>query len=99
MLAIHQPNFVLYHSYKDCMHLDYMYRYGVAQFKLHTSVSRHMCLHIYHMQNLKILRAHALLHVILGVSTSATIHTQYTSDACHELALGLPHYTCGVQVQ
>ena len=23
-------------------------------------------------------------------------HTRHTRDACHELALGLPHYTCGV---
>ena len=23
-------------------------------------------------------------------------HTQHTRDACHKLALGLPHYKCGV---
>ena len=31
-----------------------------------------------------------------GVRTQDSKHTQHTRDACHELALGLPHYTCGV---
>ena len=34
-----------------------------------------------------------------GMCTIASEHTQHTSDACHKLTLGLPHYTCGVQVQ
>ena len=28
--------------------------------------------------------------------TQDSKHTQHTRDACHELALGLPHYMCGV---
>ena len=31
-----------------------------------------------------------------GVRTRASEHTQHTRNACHELALGLPHYTCRV---
>ena len=34
-----------------------------------------------------------------GVCMLASEHTQHTSGACHALALGLPHYTCGVQIQ
>ena len=34
-----------------------------------------------------------------GVHMIASEHTQHMSDACHELTLGLSHYTCGVQVQ
>ena len=31
-----------------------------------------------------------------GMCTPDSKHTHYTRDARHELALGLPHYTCGV---
>ena len=31
-----------------------------------------------------------------SVHTWDSEHTQHTKDARHELALGLPHYTCGV---
>ena len=31
-----------------------------------------------------------------GVRTRDSKHTHHTRDARHELALGLPHYTCGV---
>ena len=31
-----------------------------------------------------------------GMHTRDSKHTQHTRDARHELALGLPHYTCGV---
>ena len=34
-----------------------------------------------------------------GVRTTVSEHTQHTSDARHKLALGLPQYMCGVQVQ
>ena len=34
-----------------------------------------------------------------GMHTITSEHTQHTSDTCHELTLGLPHYTCGIQVQ
>ena len=31
-----------------------------------------------------------------GVRKQDSKHTRHTRDAHHELALGLPHYTCGV---
>ena len=31
-----------------------------------------------------------------GVRMQNSKHTRHTRDARHELALGLPHYTCGV---
>ena len=31
-----------------------------------------------------------------GVRMQDSKHTRHTRDAHHELALGLPHYTCGV---
>ena len=31
-----------------------------------------------------------------GVHMRDSKHTRHTRDAHHELALGLPHYTCGV---
>ena len=31
-----------------------------------------------------------------GVCTLDSKHTRHMRDACHKLALGLPHYTCGV---
>ena len=31
-----------------------------------------------------------------GMCTWGSKHTRHTRDARHELALGLPHYTCGV---
>ena len=34
-----------------------------------------------------------------GMCMTASEHTWHTSDACHELALGMLHYTHGVQVQ
>ena len=31
-----------------------------------------------------------------GVCMRDSKHTRHTRDACHELALGMPHYMCGV---
>ena len=31
-----------------------------------------------------------------GMRTWDSKHTQHTRDSCHELTLGLSHYTCGV---
>ena len=31
-----------------------------------------------------------------GMHTWANKYWQYTRYACHELVLGLPHYTCGI---
>ena len=34
-----------------------------------------------------------------GVCMFASEHMGHMTDGHHELALGLPHYTCGIQVQ
>ena len=31
-----------------------------------------------------------------GICTRQGKHTRHIRDACHKLALGLPHYMCGV---
>ena len=33
-----------------------------------------------------------------GMRTRDSKHTRHTRDACYELALDLPHYTCGVAI-
>ena len=49
------------------------------------------------MQNFKNWCVHALLHVILACAREIA-NTRDTQEMYvrHELALGLPHYTCGV---
>ena len=68
--------------------------YGTAQFKLYT----HACACTFNAcKALKNWRVHALLHARdFGVRTRDSHHTRRTRDARHELALGLPHYACGV---
>ena len=39
---------------------------------------------------------HVLACLMRAKHTRDSKHTQHTRDAHHELALGLPHYTCGV---
>ena len=34
-----------------------------------------------------------------GMCTTASKYMLHMKDECHELALGLPPYTCGIQVQ
>ena len=43
----------------------------------------------------KLACAHTVAHDF-DMHTRDSKHTQHTRDARHELALGLPHYTCGV---
>ena len=43
----------------------------------------------------KLTCAHAVARNF-GVYTWASEHTSHMRNACHELALGLLHYTCGV---
>ena len=61
-------------------------KYGTAQFKLYTCVKAHTC----KLQKLACART---VTRSFGVRTRASEHTR---NARHELALGLPHYTCGV---
>ena len=48
------------------------------------------------MQNLKKLACVRTVARDFGVGTQDSKHTRHTRDARHELALSLPHYTCGV---
>ena len=43
----------------------------------------------------KLARARTVAHDF-GMRTRDSKHTRHTRDAHHELALGSPHYTCGV---
>ena len=71
-----------------------MHIYSTAQFKVSTCVQAHVsaCTHV-KLQKLSCARTVACN---FGVRTQASEHTQHTRNARHELALGLPHYTCGV---
>ena len=59
-----------------------------------THACRHTCVlaRLTHVKLQKLAYAHTVAHNF-GVRTQASEHTR---NACHELALGLPHYTCGV---
>ena len=48
-----------------------------------------------HAKFQKLVCAHTVAHDF-GMCMRDSKHTQHTRDACHELVLGLPHYTCGV---
>ena len=48
-----------------------------------------------HVKLQKLACAHTVVRNF-GVRTWVSEHTRHTRNARHELALGLPHYTCGV---
>ena len=48
-----------------------------------------------HVKLQKLACAHTVVHNF-GVRMWDSKHTRHTRDARHELALGLPYYTCGV---
>ena len=54
-----------------------------------------MLAHLTHAKLQKLAYAHTVAHEF-GVQTWNSKHTQHTIDTRYELALGLPHYTCGV---
>ena len=61
----------------------------------------HACRHtrvLAHLMHAKLKKLACALTVArnFGVRTRDSKHTQHTRVARHELALGLPHYTCGV---
>ena len=51
--------------------------------------------HLMHAKLQKLACACTVVHNF-GVRTWDSKHTRHTRDVHHELALGLPHYTCGV---
>ena len=64
---------------------------------LHMCVSVNVSAHLPHLK-LKKLACTCTVACNFGMYTIASEHIRHTSDAHHELTLGLPHYTCGVQV-
>ena len=48
------------------------------------------------MQNLKKLVCACTIARNFGMHTRDSKHMRHTRDACHELELGLPHYTCDI---
>ena len=67
--------------------------YGTAQFKLYRCT--HVLARLTHAKLQKLACACTVAHSF-GVRMRNSKHTRHTRDAHHELALGLPHYTCGV---
>ena len=55
---------------------------STAQFKLDTHMQVHACART--------------VTCNFGIRTWDSKYTQHTRDVRHKLALGLPHYTCGV---
>ena len=75
--------------------------YGTAQFKLYTRMQVHAyrytrVLACLTRAKLKKLACAHTVACAFDVRTRDSKHTQHTRDACHKLALGLSHYTCGV---
>ena len=70
--------------------------YGTAQFKLYTRMQVHACVARLTRAKLKKLACACTVAHNFVVRTQDSKHTRHTRDAHHKLALGLPHYTCGV---
>ena len=64
----------------------------------HACQCRHVSACLPHVELKKLACTCTVAHNF-GVHTIASEHMQHKSDACYKLTLGLPHYTCGVQVQ
>ena len=85
----------------DCKTTKVLYSYGTAQFILYT----HMQVRTYTYTHVLARLTRAKLKKLLcactvaqdfGVHTQDSKHTRHIRDTHHELALGLPHYKCGV---
>ena len=85
----------------DCKTMKVLYSYGTAHFILYTHVQVHTYTYTHVLARLtcaklkKLACARTVAHGF-GVHTQDSKHTQHTRDTHHELALGLPHYTCSV---
>ena len=92
-LKIREDNKPLYSWLHIATGLCNIHSYGTTQFKLYTHVQAHACACTAKLKKL------ACAHTVacdFGVHMRDSKHTRHTRDACHELALGLLHYTCGV---
>ena len=56
----------------------------------------HVLARLTHAKTLQKLACACTVAHDFGVCMQDSKHTRHTRDAHHELALGLPHYTCGV---
>ena len=71
--------------------------YGTAQFKLYTYVQVHAYACTFNAyKTSKPGLCTCTVARDFSVCTRESKHTRHTRDARHELALGLPHYMCGV---
>ena len=68
-----------------------------VQLNYFTLVFRYTCVlaHLMHAELQKLACARTIARNF-GMRTRDSKHTQHMRDARHKLALGLPHYTCGV---
>ena len=71
-------------------------RYGTAQFKVYTHMQANACACTFNMCKTSKLACARTVALNFGMRTWASEHTRHTRNARHKLALGLPHYTCGV---
>ena len=62
---------------------------------MHAVTYTHVLVHLMSVKLQKLACAHTVLRDF-GVHVRDSKHMRHMRDACHELALGLPHYTCGV---
>ena len=77
-------------SYPLCLN------YSTAQFKLTTCVQVHVCACTFNACKIQKLPCACTVVCYFGVRKRDSKHTRHTRDACHELALCLLHYMCGV---
>ena len=62
----------------------------------HACMQAHVCAcTLTHGKLQKLACARTVVHDF-GISTWNSEYMQHARDACHEFALGLPHYICGV---
>ena len=71
--------------------------YSTAQFKLYTHVQVHACACMFNMRKItKMARARTVAYDFVCTCEIHSKHKRYKRDTHYKLALGLPHYTCGV---
>ena len=70
--------------------------YGTTQFKLYAHLQTHVHACMFNAcKTSKMTCTHIVAHDF-GMRMKDSEYMQHTRDVCHELALGLPHYTCSV---
>ena len=83
----------------DCKTTKVLYSYATAQFILYTHVQVRICTHVLARLTCAKLEKLVCVRTVahnFGMHTQDSKHTRHMRDTHYELALGLPHYTCGV---